>query len=99
MPKIPLFRVRLNVRTDKWQIITTQQQKELLKNTVSEFRRLVRCLVGVVNTHWTTIGLLDAKAQIPAVEKLIHATSLNPNVVGRTINIVEQDTFTSPQGG
>ena len=71
--------VKLNVRTDKWQIITTQQQKELLQNTVSEFRRLVRCLVGVVNTHWSTIGLLDAKAQIPAIEKLVHPPAKNPS--------------------
>ena len=71
--------VRLNIRTDKWSIVATEKQKQLLRNTVSEFRRLVRCLVGVINTHWTSIGLLDAKAQIPAVEKLIHATAKNLN--------------------
>lgn len=69
--------IRRNIRTDKWRIMATQQQKELLSNTVSEFRRLVRCLVGVVNTHWSTIGLLDAKSQIPAIEKLIHQTAKN----------------------
>lgn len=71
--------VRLNVRTDKWRIVATNQQKELLQNTVSEFRRLVRCLVGVVNSHWSTIGLLDAKSQIPAIEKLVHQTVKNPS--------------------
>ena len=71
--------VRLNVRTDKWQIVTTRQQKELLQNTVSEFRCLVRCLVGVVNTHWSTIGFKNAKSQISAVEKLIHQTAKNPS--------------------
>ena len=71
--------VKPNIRTDKWRIIATKEQKELLQNTVSEFRCLVRCLVGVVNTHWSTIGLLDAKSQIPAVEKLIHATAKNPS--------------------
>ena len=71
--------VRLNVRTDKWKILATQQQKELLRKTVSEFRRLVRCLVGVINTHWSTIGLLDAKSQIPAIEKLVHQTAKNPS--------------------
>ena len=74
-----ILMVRLNVRTDKWQIVATRQQKELLQNTVSEFRRLVRCLVGVVHTHWSTIGLLDAKSQIPAIEKLIHQTTKNPS--------------------
>ena len=71
--------VRLNVRTDKWQIVATQHQKELLQKTVSEFRCLVRCLVGVINTHWSTIGLLDAKSQIPAIEKLVHQTAKNPS--------------------
>lgn len=71
--------VRLNVRTDKWRIVATGQQKELLQKTVSEFRRLVRSLVGVVNTHWSTIGLLDAKSQIPAIEQLVHQTAKNPS--------------------
>jgi putative transposase len=74
-----ILMVRLNVRTDKWQIVATNQQKELLQNTVSEFRRLVRCLVGVINTHWSTIGVLNAKSQIPAIEKLVHQTSKNPS--------------------
>jgi putative transposase len=69
--------VKRNIRTDKWQIVATAKQKQLLENTVSEFRRLVRCLVGVINTHWSTIGRLDAKSQIPAVEKLIHTTAKN----------------------
>ncbi len=71
--------VRQNIRTDKWSIVATQQQKELLQNTVSEFRCLVRCLVGVVYTSWSSIGRLDSKAQIPTVEKLIHATAKNPS--------------------
>ena len=71
--------VEPNVRTDKWKIVATRQQKELLQNTVSEFRRLARCLVGVVNTHWSTIGLLDGLSQIPAIEKLIHQTAKNPD--------------------
>lgn len=69
-----------NIRTDKWQITATREQKELLQNTVSEFRYLVRGLVGVIYTHWSTIGKLDAKSQIPAVERLIHATAKNPDI-------------------
>ena len=72
--------VKQNIRTDKWAIVATKEQKELLQNTVSEFRCLVRCLVSVVYTHWSTIGRLDAKAQIPAVERLIHATAKNPDI-------------------
>ena len=70
--------VKQNIRTDKWAIVATHEQKELLQNTVSEFRCLVRALVGVVYAHWSTIGCLDAKAQISAVEKLIHQTANNP---------------------
>ncbi len=46
--------VKQNIRTDKWQIIVTPQQKELLEKTVCEFRGLVRTLVGVVYTHWSS---------------------------------------------
>ena len=70
--------VQQNIRTDKWTIVATNEQRELLQNTVGEFRCLVRALVGVIYTHWSTIGSLDAKSQIPGVEKLIHKTAQNP---------------------
>ena len=70
--------VQPSIRTDKWQIVATSQQKKLLRNTVCEFRCLVRSLVGVIYTHWSQIGQLDASSQIPAVEKLIHQTAKNP---------------------
>ena len=78
--------VKQNIRTDKWQIVATKEQKRLSQNTVSEFRCLVRCLVGVVYTHWSKIGRLDGVAQIPAVEKLIHATAKNPSPKYRYFN-------------
>ena len=71
--------IKQTIRTDKWRIIATPEQRELLQKTVCEFRSLVRCLVGVVYTHWSVIGRLDAKSQIPAVEKLIHRTAKNPS--------------------
>lgn len=71
--------IQQNIRSEKWSIVASSQQKELLSLTVCEFRCLVRCLVGVVYTNWLNIGLLDAKAQIPAVEKLIHTTTKNPS--------------------
>lgn len=71
--------VKQSIRTDKWNIVATAKQKQLLSVTVSEFRCLVRCLVGVINTHWSTIGQLNTKRQIPAVEKLIHTTAKNPS--------------------
>ncbi|MDJ0532968.1 MAG: transposase [Xenococcaceae cyanobacterium MO_207.B15] len=71
--------IKQTIRTDKWQIVATLPQRELLEKTVCEFRCLVRCLVGVIYTHWSSIGQLDAKSQIPAVEKLIHPTTKNPS--------------------
>ena len=71
--------VEQQLRTDKWPIVATHQQREWFKFTVSEFRCLVRGLVGVIYAHWPTIGRLNAKTQIPAVEKLIHQTAKNPN--------------------
>lgn len=72
--------VQRNIRTDKWQIVATGEQKQLLQNTVSEFRYLVRGLVGVIYTHWATIGQLSSDEQIPAVERLVHATAKNPDI-------------------
>ncbi|ELS03370.1 transposase, IS605 OrfB family, central region [Xenococcus sp. PCC 7305] len=71
--------VQQNIRSEKWSIVATSREKELLEKTVGEFRCLVRCLVGVIHTHWSNIGQLDAKAQISAIEKLIHRTAKNPN--------------------
>ena len=68
-----------NIRSEKWCIVATPQQKELLEKTVCEFRCLVKCLVGVIYTHWSSIGSKNAKSQIPAVEKLIHTTAKNPS--------------------
>ena len=72
--------VQRNIRTDKWQILATPGQRELLLSTVLEFRYLVRGLVSVIYTHWTSLGRLKADAQIPAVERLIHATAKNPDI-------------------
>ena len=71
--------IKPTIRADKWAIIATSEQKKLLEQTVCEFRSLVKCLVGVVYTHWSKIGSLDAKVQIRCVEKLIHTTAQNPS--------------------
>ena len=68
--------VQRNIRTDKWPIVAASEQKKLLQSTVSEFRYLV----GVIYTHWLTIGRLQLNEQIPAVERLIHATAKNPEI-------------------
>lgn len=65
------------VRTDKWRLKPTTQQRELLEQTVCEYRRLVKALIGVVYTHWSVIGA--SKTPQKEVETLIHQTSSNPS--------------------
>lgn len=67
------------IRTDKWHLVTTPDQKVLLQKTVTEFRRLVRALVGVIYVHYPELAKLTSEEQIPAVERLIHQTAANPD--------------------
>ena len=46
--------VQQSMRTDKWQIVATQEQKELLRNTVCEFRLLVKSLKSFSEDSSTT---------------------------------------------
>lgn len=68
------------IRTDKWNLNPTTQQRTLFAETVQVYRRLCRHLVGVIYTHWSELGGLSNQQVIPAVERLIHATAQNPNV-------------------
>ena len=65
------------IRTDSWHLSPTPEQQHILLLTVQEYRAFCRALVGVVNTHWTSIA--SAKNRCSVVEKLIHKTSKNPN--------------------
>jgi IS605 OrfB family transposase len=65
------------IRTDSWHLSPPPEQKQLLLLTVQEYRAFCRALVGIVNTHWTSIA--RAKNRCSVVEKLIHKTSKNPN--------------------
>lgn len=68
------------IRTDKWTLNPTAQQRVLFGETVKVYRRLCRYLVGIVFTHWSELGGLSSQQQIPAVERLIHATAKHPVV-------------------
>ncbi|MGG6294997.1 IS200/IS605 family accessory protein TnpB-related protein [Leptolyngbya sp. AN02str] len=68
------------IRTDKWSLNPTAQQRLLLAETVQIYRRLCRHLVGVIYTHWTELGGLSNQQVIPAVERFIHQTAQNPDV-------------------
>lgn len=68
------------IRTDKWNLNPSAQQRLLFAQTVKVYRRLCRHLVGVIFTHWAELGKFTSQQVIPAVERLIHHTSVNPNV-------------------
>jgi len=65
------------IRTDSWHLSPTPEKKQLLLLTVQDYRAFCRALVGIVNTHWTSIA--RAKSRCSEVEKLIHKTSKNLN--------------------
>jgi IS605 OrfB family transposase len=67
------------IKTDKWQLSPTSEQRQYLLATVREYRRLCRFLVTVVCTHWAGIGDLSSDNIVPAVERLVHQTAKNPN--------------------
>ena len=67
------------IRTDKWRIAPNSEQKQFLLNTVREYRRLCRFLVTVICTHWVDFGSLSSDNLVPAVERLVHGTTKNPN--------------------
>jgi hypothetical protein len=67
------------IRTDKWSLNPTAEQRVLFDKTVKAYRRLCSHLVGVVFTHWSDLGRLSNQEVIPAVERLIHQTVQNPD--------------------
>jgi putative transposase len=68
------------IRTDKWSLNPTVQQRLLFTETVKVYRRLCRHLVRVIYAHWSVLGGLSSQQVIPAVERLIHQTAHNPDV-------------------
>ena len=65
------------IRTDKWRIQPTAEQRQYLLNTVAEYRRLCRFLSTVLCCHWSELGQLSSDNLVPAVERLVHATAQN----------------------
>ena len=79
---------KLIIRTDKWSLNPSPEQRLLLGQTVKVYRRLCRYLVSVIFTHWTELGGLPGQQVIPAVERLIHQTAQNPNATYSCIDRV-----------
>ncbi len=68
------------IRTDKWSLNPTAQQRLLFAETVRVYQRLCKHLVGIVFTHWTELGNLTSEEITPAVERLMHQTQHRPIV-------------------
>jgi len=64
------------VRTEKWRLGVTSRQRAFARLTTREYQAYCRALTGVVMTHWVEIAV--AKGRCAVVERLTHATSLNP---------------------
>ncbi|RCV87916.1 transposase, partial [Vreelandella rituensis] len=65
------------IRTDKWPLQATLQQRQLMQDTRDEYRVFCRALSVVVLNNWAT--LQQAPSFSAAVERLIHPTKKNPS--------------------
>ncbi|NEP49669.1 MAG: transposase, partial [Moorea sp. SIO3C2] len=68
------------IRTDKWQLNVTPDQRILFGETIKVYRQACRYLVGIIYTHWSELGGLTADQLTPAVEQLMHQTAKRPNI-------------------
>ncbi|MEX6777464.1 transposase [Limnospira fusiformis] len=67
------------IRTDLWNLNPTASQQVLLLQTVEVSLGVCRHLMGILLTHWPSLGGLSSQKRVLAVEKLIHQTAKNPN--------------------
>ncbi|WP_235825434.1 IS200/IS605 family accessory protein TnpB-related protein [Vreelandella rituensis] len=65
------------IRTDKWPLQATLQQRELMQDARDEYRAFCRAPSVVVLNNWAT--LQQAPSFSAAVERLIHPTKKNPS--------------------
>ena len=65
-------------RSESHALSTTPALRQDVERTISAFRRAVRLLATLALTRWPTLGPLNSKARLTALEALFHATSLNP---------------------
>ncbi|MCC5899028.1 MAG: transposase, partial [Phormidium sp. BM_Day4_Bin.17] len=63
------------IRTDQWNLNPTAKQRVLLSQTVKVYRRVCQHLMGILLTHWSSLGTLSSQKRVLAVEKLIHQTA------------------------
>lgn len=65
------------MRTDKWPLQGTVHQQQLMRMTVAEYRKFCRALCVVVLSNWPKLA--NEPAFMPAIERLMHPTTKNPN--------------------
>lgn len=65
------------IRTDKWPLQATASQREMMQQTLHQYRAFCRALSYVVLNNWPALS--QAPGFAPAVERLIHPTAKNPS--------------------
>ena len=68
------------IRCEAHALRTTDGVRQDIERTITAYRRAVRGLAGVIQTHWTELGSLPAKGKCQAIESLFHATAKRPAV-------------------
>lgn len=68
--------VKSIIRTDKWNLNPSTEDKVRLQATVDEYRAFCQALSYVILGHWVKLQNVDSKCV--AIEKLIHPTKKNP---------------------
>ncbi|MGK7892108.1 MAG: IS200/IS605 family accessory protein TnpB-related protein [Xenococcus sp. (in: cyanobacteria)] len=68
--------VKSIIRTDKWKLNPSKEDKICLQATVNEYRAFCQALSYVILGHW--VKLQNADSKCAAIEKLIHQTKKNP---------------------
>ena len=68
--------VKSIIRTDKWNLNPSTEDRINLQATVDEYRAFCQALSYVILGHWVKLQGVDSKCV--AIEKLIHQTKKNP---------------------
>ncbi|MEQ9373382.1 MAG: transposase [Coleofasciculus chthonoplastes F3-SA18-01] len=68
-----------NIRTDVWQLVVTQEQRQLALLTVAEYRHFLKPLGLISYWNWARLSQLTSNERVNTLEKLIHKTADNPS--------------------
>ncbi|MBP9527361.1 hypothetical protein LH425_08815 [Laribacter hongkongensis] len=65
------------MRTDKWPLQATASQRQMMQQTLHQYRAFCRALSCVVLNNWPALNRASSFAL--AVERLVHPTAKNPS--------------------